>query len=270
MNTQDRAKEIRANVLRCINSIGSGHIGGSLSICDILAVLYQKHLRFDATNPKMEGRDRVVLSKGHAGPALYATLCSFGYFPKEMLLTLNKLGTKLPSHCNSLLTPGVDMTAGSLGQGISSAVGLALASKLKGDGARVYAIVGDGECQEGQVWEAAMLAGSRRLDNLTVFIDNNKMQIDDVTDKINKVEDLTAKWSAFGFETARIDGHNHEALDKAIERAKNTKEKPFAIICETVKGKGVKFYEEMGVNNHSTAVGGEQIKQAFDELGLKL
>ncbi len=270
MKTQDRAKEIRANALLCINSIGNGHIGGSLSICDILAVLYEKHLKFNAANPHTEGRDRVVLSKGHAGPALYGTLCAYGFFPKEELLTLNKLGTKLPSHCNSLLTPGVDMTAGSLGQGISSAVGLALASKLKGDGARVYAIVGDGECQEGQVWEAAMLAGNRKLDNLTVFIDNNKMQIDDVTDKINKVEDLEAKWKAFNFETIRIDGHNHEALDKAISLAKETKDKPFAVICDTVKGKGVKFYEEMGVNNHSTTVGDEQVKQAFEELGLKL
>lgn len=269
MNTQDRAREIRANVLRCINSIGSGHIGGSLSICDILAVLYEKHLRFDAANPKMEGRDRVVLSKGHAGPALYATLSSFGYFPQEMLLTLNKLGTKLPSHCNSLLTPGVDMTAGSLGHGISSAVGLALSSKISGDGARVYAIVGDGECQEGQVWEAAMLAAQNKLDNLTVFIDNNGMQIDDITNKVIKVEDLVAKWSAFNFETVRIDGHNHEALDKAITLAKNTKEKPFAIICDTVKGKGVKLYEEMGVGNHSTSVNAEQMRQALEELGFK-
>ncbi|MEG2014818.1 MAG: transketolase, partial [Clostridia bacterium] len=181
MNTLERSNEIRQLTLRCMASIGQGHVGGSLSIADVLAVLYSKHMRIDPKNPKLEGRDRLVLSKGHAGPALYATLASFGYFPKSELDTLNKLGTKLPSHCNMVLTTGVDMTAGSLGQGMSAAVGMAIGSVIKKDDATIYCIVGDGELQEGQNWEAAMYAGNRHLGNLIDFVDNNKMQIDGMT-----------------------------------------------------------------------------------------
>ncbi|MEG1528104.1 MAG: transketolase [Clostridia bacterium] len=266
MDSLSRAKQIRELLLRCINSIGSGHVGGCLSIADILAVLYTNHIRVNPKEPLMEGRDRIVLSKGHAGPALYATLCAFGFFGQDELLTLNRLGTSLPSHCNSNLTKGVDMTAGSLGQGISGGVGLALASKMSNDDARIYAIVGDGECQEGQVWEAAMFAGNHKLDNLTVFVDNNGMQIDDVTDKVNKVEDLVAKWSSFGFKAIRIDGHNHKQIDDAIILAKNTKNVPTAIIADTIKGKGVSFYEAMGISNHSTSVSDEQLAKALAEL----
>lgn len=266
MDTEKRAKQIRLYICECINSIGSGHIGGCLSIADCLAVLYEKHLKFDPANPKMQGRDRLALSKGHAGPALYATLCSFGFFPHDVLLTLNRLGTVLPSHCNSRLTPGVDMTAGSLGQGFSSAVGMASASKLAKDGAHIYSIVGDGECQEGQIWEAAMFAGSHHLNNLTVFVDNNGMQIDDYTDKVVKVEDLVAKWNAFGFETVRINGHDHKELDQAISKAKTSTDKPTAIIMNTVKGKGVSVYEQMGVGNHSTSVNADQLALARKEL----
>lgn len=266
MNTIERAKEIRRLILKCIHSFGSGHVGGSLSVADILAVLYQNHMRVDPKNPKKEGRDRFILSKGHAGPALYATLVSFGFFGEEELATLNKLGTNLPSHTNAVLTKGVDISAGSLGQGISCAVGVALASRLANDGARIYAVVGDGETQEGQVWEAFMQAAFRRLDNLTVFIDNNGMQIDDLTDKILKMEDFEEKMRAFGFHTLRIDGHDHAEIERAITEAKNTKGAPTAIIADTVKGKGVTFYEQMGVANHSTNVSDEQLAAALAEL----
>lgn len=266
MNTLERAKEIRRNILICINSVGSGHIGGCLSIADLLAVLYTNHMRVDSKHPKKEGRDRIVLSKGHAGPALYATLCSFGFFPKEELLTLNKIGTHLPSHCNSTLTPGVDVTAGSLGQGISCGVGVALGSRIKKDDAHVYCIVGDGECQEGQVWEAAMLAGYRKLDNFTVIVDNNHMQIDNLTDNVLKVEDLEKKFSACGFYTMRIDGHDHKQIDEALTKAKSIKGMPCAIVMNTIKGKGVSIYEEMGVSNHSATVTDEQLRIGLSQL----
>ena len=165
------ARNIRANIVECIASLGVGHIGGCLSIADVLAVLYGKQMRYDPKDPKKEGRDRLVCSKGHAGPAVYSALAEFGFFPKEELYTLNRGGTKLPSHCDMNKTPGVDMTAGSLGQGLSCALGAAIGSKLKGDGATIYAIIGDGESQEGQIWEAAMFAGSNKLDNLIVFTD---------------------------------------------------------------------------------------------------
>lgn len=266
MDTISRSKEIRRLLLKCVNSFGVGHVGGCLSIADLLAVLYSKHLNFDPKSPKKVGRDRVVLSKGHAGPALYATLCSFGFFDESLLLTLNKINTRLPSHCNSALTPGVDMTAGSLGQGISCAVGAAYGSKLDKDNAHIFAIVGDGECQEGEVWEAVMLAANKRLDNLTVCVDNNRMQIDGETDNISRVEDLEAKFKAFHFNTIRIDGHDHAQLDKALSDACAHKGEPTAIIMNTIKGKGVSIYEQMGFANHSCSVTDEQLATALAEL----
>ncbi|MBQ9716004.1 MAG: transketolase [Clostridia bacterium] len=266
MDCIERSKEIRRLTFECIASIGVGHIGGCLSIADVLSVLYTKHMNVDPQNPQMKGRDRLVLSKGHAGPAWYATLASFGYFPKEELKTLNKIGTKLPSHCNATLTPGVDMTTGSLGQGISCAVGMAIGSKLSRDKARIYCIIGDGESQEGQVWEAIMLAAQKKLNNFTLFIDNNKMQIDDTTENVIKMEDYEKKMKAFGFNAIRIDGHDHDAIDQAIEKAKKCKSKPTAIILDTVKGKGVSFIEAMGVSNHSTNISPEQLELALQEL----
>ena len=266
MDCVERAKEIRRLTLECIASIGVGHIGGSLSIVDTLAVLYTKHMRVDPSNPKMKGRDRLVMSKGHAGPALYATLASFGYFPKEELKTLNKIGTKLPSHCNMNLTTGVDMTTGSLGQGISCAVGLAIGSKIAKDKARIYCVIGDGESQEGQVWEAVMLAMQMKLNNFTLFVDNNKMQIDDLTENVVNMEDYEKKFKAFGFNAIRVDGHNLEEIDGAIDKAKKCKGKPTAIILDTVKGKGVKFIEETGVGNHSMPFSAEQLENALKEL----
>lgn len=265
MKTIDSAKQIRRYALQCINSQGSGHIGGSLSIIDTLAVLYDNHMNIDPTNPKMEGRDRLVLSKGHAGPALYATLCYKGYFPADWLLTLNKLGTKLPSHCNCVLTPGVDMSAGSLGQGISCATGIALGSRLAGDNAKTYVICGDGELQEGQNWEAIMYAGAKNINNLTLLVDNNNLQIDGTLDQVVSLGDIEAKLREFGWDAMTIDGHDHEAIDKALTYS-HTSAKPCAIVLKTTKGKGISFYEEMGASNHSTNCDDNQLKIALEQL----
>ena len=258
------SKEIRRNTLRCLHSQGSGHVGGSLSIVDVLAVLYGKHMDVDPSNPKKEKRDKLVLSKGHAGPALYATLALKGFFPLEWLDTLNKLGTRLPSHVNVNLTPGVDMTAGSLGQGLSCACGLALANRAKGIDKFVYVITGDGELQEGQNWEGAMFAANKRLD-IIVLVDNNKLQIDGATKDVMNVEDIEAKFKAFGFATQRVDGHDHQALDKAITQAKAQKGAQ-CIVMDTIKGKGVSFYEAMGAGVHSTNVSDDQYEKALMEL----
>jgi len=266
MNIAEFSKQIRRETLRCIHSQGSGHVGGSLSIADVLAVLYSNHMRVDPKQPRKEGRDRLVLSKGHAGPALYATLALKGFFPLEWLDTLNVLGTRLPSHANINLTPGVDMTAGSLGQGFSCACGLALGEKIKRSDGYVYVICGDGELQEGQNWEAAMFASAKKLDNMIVFIDNNKMQIDGCTKDVINVEDIEEKFKAFGFITARVNGHDHSAIDAAICKAKSEKGAPHCIVLDTVKGKGVSIYETMGVGVHSTTVTDEQYAIALAEL----
>ena len=260
------ARNIRANIVECIASLGVGHIGGCLSIADVLAVLYGKHMRYDPKNPKAEGRDRLVCSKGHAGPAIYSALAEFGFFPKEELYTLNRGGTKLPSHCDMNKTPGVDMTAGSLGQGLSCALGAAIGSKLKGDGATIYAIIGDGESQEGQIWEAAMYAGSHKLDNLIVFTDYNKMQLDGTTADICDLNPLADKWRAFNFAVWDIPGNDVAEIDKAITEAKAVYGKPKMIILNTVKGKGVSFVEEAKVGSHSMNISAEQRDIALKEI----
>lgn len=264
---QKIANEIRALTLKCVASLGSGHIGGSLSIVDVLTVLYYKHMNVDPKNPKMEGRDRLVVSKGHAGPAVYATLAHKGYFDEKELNTLNKFGTNLPSHCDMNKTIGIDMTTGSLGQGISCAVGLAMGSKIKKDGARIYCIIGDGESQEGQVWEAAMFAHHHKLDNFTVFLDYNKLQLDDYLDNINTLGDVKAKWEAFGFHTIYINGNNLDEIDRAIVEAKNTTGVPTMIILDTIKGKGASFVEKATIKNHSMPVTEENLQEALKELG---
>ena len=266
MKPEKFSKEIRRETLRCLHSQGSGHVGGSLSIVDLLAVLYDKHMNVDPSDPKKEDRDMLVLSKGHAGPALYATLALKGFFPLEWLDTLNKLGTRLPSHVNINLTPGVDMTAGSLGQGISCACGLALAKKLSGDKHFVYVITGDGELQEGQNWEGAMFAAAKNLDNMIVFVDANNLQIDGTTQAVCNVEDIAQKFASFGFGTTRVNGHDHKAIDKAICAAKKESGKPHCIVLDTVKGKGISFYESMGAGVHSTNVTDEQYAAALAEL----
>ena len=209
------SKEARQLLTKMIGQIGVGHVGGSLSLIEALVYLYYEEMRVRPEEPGWPDRDRIVLSKGHAGPALYTLLAMKGYFDKETLLTLNQPGTRLPSHCDMKLTTGIDMTAGSLGQGLSAAVGMALAARMERKDYRVYCIVGDGEQQEGQIWEAAMYAGSQELDNLVVLVDDNGMQIDDYTDAINAVRPLDKRWEAFGWATLCIDGHNFSDLEAA-------------------------------------------------------
>lgn len=261
------AAEIRCLIMDEIGFLGVGHIGGCLSVVEALTALYFHEMNVDPKDPKKQGRDRFVCSKGHAGPAVYATLAKKGYFDVEMLRTLNKSHTLLPSHCDMIRTPGIDMTAGSLGQGISCAVGMAKAAKILGEDSFVYCIIGDGESQEGQVWEASMCAAQLKLDNLVVFLDNNKMQIDGMTDEINSLLDPVKKWEAFGFDTYRVDGHDFEQLIKAIDSAKAAKNgKPSMIVMDTIKGKGVSFVEAAGAGNHNMNVNMEQAEAAIKEI----
>lgn len=259
--------EIRKSVLHTIGTLGVGHIGGSLSVVELLVVLYEKHMNIDPRNPKMAGRDRLIVSKGHSGPAVYAVLSDKGFFDKSWLLTLNKSGTKLPSHCDMNLTPGVDMTTGSLGQGFSCAMGIAKASKLRKDGATIYTIIGDGESQEGQIWEAAMFAAHHKLDNVIAFTDYNKLQLDGFIDDICSIDPLDEKWRAFGWNVIVVeDGNDCEQIDQAIIAAKAA-DKPSMIILHTVKGKGVSFAESAGIGNHSMPISKEQMDAGILELG---
>lgn len=259
-------KEIRALTAECISSIGAGHIGGSLSIVDVLTVLYYKVMNIDPKNPKKEGRDRLVVSKGHAGPAVYATLAHKGFFDKKELFTLNKIGTNLPSHCDMNKTPGVDMTTGSLGQGLSCAVGMALGAKLKDDNAIIYAIIGDGESQEGQIWEAAFFASHKKVDNLIVFLDYNRMQLDGYLSEVNDSCDMVKKFESFGFDTYSIDGHDLEEIYNTIEKAKQVKGKPHMIVLNTIKGKGLSFAEAAGPDCHSMPISKETLVKIYEEL----
>ena len=259
---QKKASEIRILTLKCVASLGSGHIGGSLSIVDLLTVFYYKHMNVDVSNPKM------ICSKGHAGPAVYATLAHKGYFPIDDLETLTKFGTNLPSHCDMNKTPGIDMTTGSLGQGISAAVGFALGSKINNDGAYIYCIIGDGENQEGQVWEAAAFAKHHKLDNLIVFVDYNKLQLDDYLENVLDMGSFEEKWKSFGFNTVTINGNDINQIDEAIVNAKKIKGVPSAIILDTIKGKGAKFVENAGTGNHSMPVTKEHVEEVKKELGL--
>lgn len=262
-----KCREIRLATVGEIAELGVGHAGGCMSIIEVLVVLYERHMRVYASNPHQEGRDRFVLSKGHAGPALYAVLADKGFFDKSWLKTLNRPGTRLPSHADMRRTPGVDMTTGSLGQGLSCAAGIALGSKLKQDGARVYALIGDGESDEGQIWEAAMFAGHRKLENLIAFTDYNRMQIDGETDQVLGLDPLPDKWAAFGWRTWVVDGHDVVAIDAAIQEAKASEGSPCMIILNTFKGKGVSFLEETRLNNHNVTISPEQYAVAAKELG---
>lgn len=267
MNDREKiCKELRRLALDCIYSVGKGHVGGAMSIIELLYVLYYEKMNIDPSNPKMEGRDRLVVSKGHAGPAVYATLAHKGYFPKEQLYTLNKIGTKLPSHCDMNQTVGIDMTTGSLGQGFSCAVGVAIGSKLKKDDARIYTIIGDGESQEGQIWEAAMYAAHRKLDNLIAFTDYNKLQIDGKVDDICSLGDLAAKWRSFGWYVQEIDGHDCDAIANAIDNARACNGQPSMIILDTIKGKGISFAVAAGSGCHSMSITAEQYESAVCEL----
>ena len=262
-------KDIRCDIMTCIGHLGVGHIGGCLSIVEMLAVLYYEEMNIDPADPKMKGRDRFICSKGHAGPAVYATLANRGYFPKSELLTLNQGGTRLPSHCDMNLTTGIDMTTGSLGQGFSCAVGVALGSKLEQDGATIFALVGDGESQEGQVWEAAMFAAAKGLDNLVGFTDYNKLQIDDTVAKVNDIAPLADKWAAFGWNVIDVeDGNDVDEVCAAVReaKAKRGSGRPTMVILNTVKGKGVKWIEELGAGNHNCPVSEEQAEAAIREI----
>ena len=248
---QKLALEIRIGIVEEIQARGFGHIGGSLSLADALAVLYGAVMRYDSQNPKWPDRDKLVCSKGHAGPGVYATLAVKGFFPYEDLKTLNQPGTYLPSHCDKNKTPGVDMTTGSLGQGTSAAVGIALGDRLKGRDSRTYLLVGDGESNEGQVWEAAMFAAAKKVTNLIWLVDDNKKQLDGYTQDVLPIFDLEAKFAAFGFDARRVDGNDiaqvYDALTAPIG------DKPRAIILDTVKGKGIREVEET-MGNHSMTV----------------
>lgn len=247
---REKAKEIRKLTIREIGRLSVGHIGGSVDLAELLAVLYFKQMRVNPAEPLWNDRDRFVLSKGHGGPALYATLAMKGFIPMEALDTLNRPGTHLPSHCDRNLTTGIDMTTGSLGQGFSCAVGMALAARMDGLPSIIYTCIGDGESQEGQVWEAAMFAGNRKLDNLIAFTDYNKMQIDGPVEDINGLYPLDEKWKAFGWHVVSVDGHDIAQIDYAIEQAKQIKGRPSMILLNTTKGKGCEFCEGQ-LSSHS-------------------
>lgn len=267
LDLQAKCIDVRKALLKTIGTLGVGHIGGSLSIVELLVVLYEKHMNIDPKNPKMEGRDRLIVSKGHSGPAVYAMLSTKGYFDESWLLTLNQPGTNLPSHCDMNKTPGVDMTTGSLGQGFSCAMGAAKASKIRKDGATIYTIIGDGESQEGQIWEAAMFAAQQKLSNVIAFTDYNKMQIDGTLEEICGLEPLDDKWRAFGWNVITVDdGNDVNAIDAAISCAKCSN-KPSMILLNTVKGKGISFVEKEGVANHSMPISREQMEAGLAELG---
>jgi transketolase len=261
----EKAKEIRKLTLDSIGYLGVGHVGGSMSIIEALTLLYYRHMHVDPHDPRMRDRDQLVLSKGHAGPALYSVLADKGFFPMEWLHTLNKGGTCLPSHCDRNQTPGVDMTTGSLGQGLSAAVGIALGNRLDGIDSTVYCIIGDGESNEGQVWEAAMAGSQYCLGNLIALTDYNKMQIDGYICDVMSIEDLTSKWVAFGWFTQRVDGHHMEEIDRAIERAKAERHRPSMIVLDTIKGKGA-FFAEGLLSNHNMKVDYETALEAIARL----
>lgn len=259
------ATRIRMAALEGVYAAQSGHPGGSLSIADILAYLYFKEMKVDAQNPRWEDRDRLVLSKGHTAPALYAALALKGFFPVEEMKSLRQVGALLQGHPDMKTIPGVDMSSGSLGQGVSAAAGMALAGKLDGAGWRVYAILGDGEIEEGQVWEAAMFAAHKKLDNLCVIVDNNDLQIDGSISEVNSPYPIPEKFEAFGFHTLAIDGHDFDQIEQALDEAKTVKGKPTAVILKTVKGKGVSFMENQ-VGWHGAAPKQEQYDMAMAEL----
>lgn len=257
------AQKIRIACVESIKSRGFGHIGGSLSICDVLAVLYGAVMKYDPKNPRLENRDKIVSSKGHAGPALYGALAVEGFYPYDDIKTLNQPGTNFPSHCDRKKTPGIDATTGSLGQGTSEAVGLALGDKLKGRSNRVFLIVGDGESDEGQVWEAAMFAAAKKVNNLVWMIDNNKKQLDGTVKDILDTGDLRAKMESFGFDAVRIDGNDVAQLYDAL--TKKATDRPIAIILDTVKGKGIREVEQTAAN-HSMTVSQEKFDEWLTEL----
>jgi transketolase len=263
------AINIRMETVRAMGTLGFGHLGGALSIADTLAVLYGGIMKIDSKNPEWEERDWLVSSKGHAGPAIYAALALKGYFPVKELLTLNKPGTHFPSHCDRNLTIGIDMTTGSLGQGVSTSVGVALGHKYNKKDNFTYLIIGDGETQEGQVWEGVSFGGSRKLDNIIAFVDNNKQQLDGFTANIHGTLDFKAKFESFGWDAVDVDGSDVEQIYEAIQAAKLRQGKPSVIILDTIKGKGVSFVEGKEKNHH-VEISKQQMEEALAELQVEL
>ena len=262
---EEMTKKVRLGIIEAVYSNQSGHPGGSLSIADIMTVLYFNEMNIDNENPKWEDRDRLILSKGHCSPALYSALANRGYFPVEDLKTFRNINSYLQGHPDMKHIPGVDMTTGSLGQGLSAANGMAISAKLDNKNYRVYCILGDGEIEEGQIWEAAMASSKYKLDNLCVIVDNNNLQIDGTIDKVMSPYPIDEKFKSFGFQIINIDGNDIEEIKKAFEVAKNVKEKPVCIIAKTTKGKGVSFMENKA-EWHGKAPNEEQYKQAMEEL----
>lgn len=262
----EKALIVRRQIIRMIYTAQSGHPGGSLSATDILVTLYFKYLKHNPSEPQWQDRDRFVLSKGHGVPAVYAVLAECGYFPKEELLTLRKINSRLQGHPDARKLPGIEASTGSLGQGLSVACGMALAAKIDKKDYRVYALIGDGESESGQIWEAAMAAHHYKLDNLTVFLDRNNLQIDGCTENIMCLEPLRSKWEAFGWNVIEINGHDYREIGKAVEESWVVKGKPTMIIAKTVKGKGVSFMEN-NVAFHGKPPTREEAERALKELG---
>ncbi len=263
---ESTARRLRVEILKMLNMARSGHTGGSLSAIDLLTCLFFNRMRHDPGNPGWESRDRFVLSKGHAAPALYACLAESGYFPRDDLKTLRRLGSHLQGHPDMSKTPGVEVCTGSLGQGFSQAVGLALAGRLSGGTSRIYALLGDGEVQEGQIWEAAMAAAHYRLDNFCAMLDMNGLQIDGKVSDVMEVNPLGPKFLAFNWHVLEIDGHDFQAMDRAFEDAEKTKGRPTMIIARTVKGKGVPFFEHKA-SYHGVPPSDEELGLAMEHLG---
>lgn len=260
------AQNIRIDIIRAIHAAGSGHPGGSLSAADIVTALYFREMNIDSKNPKMLTRDKFILSKGHAGPVQYAALAEKGFFPKEDLLTLRKMGSKLQGHPDMKKVPGIEMSTGSLGQGFSVSVGMALANRMDSNEGRIYVLLGDGEIQEGIVWEAAMSAAHYGLDNLTAILDWNGLQIDGKNEDVMTVSPVDEKFKSFGWNVLYIDGHNFDEIVEAFNKARNTEGKPTIIIAKTIKGKGVSFMED-NPGWHGKAPSDEEAKKAVEELG---
>ncbi len=265
LELQKKANEVRKGIVTAVHSAKAGHPGGSLSAADVYTYLYFEEMNIDPANPKMEDRDRFVLSKGHTAPGLYSTLANRGFFPVEDLTTLRKLGSYLQGHPDMKHIPGVDMSSGSLGQGISAAVGMALGAKMNGKDYRVYTLLGDGELEEGQVWEASMFAGHRKLDNLVVIVDNNGLQIDGKIDDVCSPYPIDKKFEAFNFHVINVDAHDFDALRSAFKEARETKGMPTAIVAHSLKGKGVSFMEG-SVDWHGKAPNDEQYAVAMADL----
>ena len=265
LELQKTAVEVRKGIIEAVHSAKSGHPGGSLSAADVFTYLYFEEMNIDPKAPKKEGRDRFVLSKGHTAPGYYAALAHRGFFPVEDLKTLRKVGSYLQGHPDRKHIPGVDMSSGSLGQGVSAAVGMALSAKMSGEDYRTYTLLGDGEIQEGQVWEAAMFAGARKLDNLVLIVDNNGLQIDGNIADVCSPYPIDKKFEAFNFHVINIDGNDFKQIAAAFAEARQTKGMPTAIIAKTVKGKGVSFMENQ-VSWHGTAPNDEQYEIAMEEL----